>query len=113
MRKWLLIFICPAWCNLQDISAQTEMNFRSSISTYTGTAKCAEAISPITGIADYVPPACYFDIWGYNANGREYAIIGVFDGTSFIDITDPTNPVEVGFVNGSITSHRDMKTNTI
>jgi choice-of-anchor B domain-containing protein len=38
------------------------------------------------------------DNWGWTdpATGREYALIGRNDGTSFIDITDPTQPVLVG-----------------
>ena len=41
----------------------------------------------------------YSAVWGYVApDGREYAIIGCFDGTSFVDITDADNIHEVGFV---------------
>ncbi|MFZ1322956.1 MAG: choice-of-anchor B family protein [Ignavibacteria bacterium] len=42
----------------------------------------------------------YSAVWGYvdPKDGREYAIIGTFDGTSFVDITDPYNIHEVGFV---------------
>lgn len=38
------------------------------------------------------------DNWGWTdpATGREYALVGRNDGTSFIDITDPTRPVLVG-----------------
>ncbi|HUF50389.1 MAG TPA: choice-of-anchor B family protein [Longimicrobiales bacterium] len=38
------------------------------------------------------------DNWGWTdpETGREYALIGRTDGTSFVDITDPTNPVLVG-----------------
>lgn len=38
------------------------------------------------------------DNWGWTdaATGREYALVGRNDGTSFIDITDPTQPVLVG-----------------
>ncbi len=32
----------------------------------------------------------YAAVWGYKApDGREYAILGSYDGTSFVDITDP------------------------
>jgi len=57
----------------------------------------------------------YSALWGYTApNGREYAILGCFNGTSFIDITDTNNVREVDFlalpsgVAGS--SFREMKT---
>jgi choice-of-anchor B domain-containing protein len=38
------------------------------------------------------------DNWGWTdpVTGREYALIGRNDGTSFFDITDPTNPLLVG-----------------
>ncbi|MCG8467253.1 MAG: choice-of-anchor B family protein [Gemmatimonadetes bacterium] len=38
------------------------------------------------------------DIWGWTDpdTGREYAILGRFDGTSFIDVTDAENPVFLG-----------------
>ena len=38
------------------------------------------------------------DNWGWtdSETGREYALVGRNDGTSFIDLTDPTNPVLVG-----------------
>ncbi len=38
------------------------------------------------------------DIWGWTdpENGREIAIVGRTDGTSFVDLTDPYNPVMLG-----------------
>lgn len=38
------------------------------------------------------------DIWGYNdpQTGREIAIVGRVDGTSFVDITDANHPVYLG-----------------
>ncbi|MBT8487316.1 MAG: choice-of-anchor B family protein, partial [Gemmatimonadetes bacterium] len=38
------------------------------------------------------------DNWGWTdpVTGREYALVGRNDGTSFVDITDPVNPVLVG-----------------
>jgi len=58
----------------------------------------------------------YSAIWGYSApDGREYAIMGSFDGTSFVDITDASNIHEVGFVPSTnpisdYNSWREMKT---
>lgn len=54
------------------------------------------------------------DIWGWNdpLNGGEYAIVGRVNGTSFVDITDPANPVFMGFLpshNGGSASWRDIK----
>lgn len=38
------------------------------------------------------------DIWGYTdpQTGREYALVGRLDGTSFVDISDPSHPVYLG-----------------
>ena len=38
------------------------------------------------------------DIWGWTdpETNRDYAIVGRTDGTSFVDVTDPPNPVVVG-----------------
>ncbi len=55
------------------------------------------------------------DIWGWtdSETGREYAIVGRTDGTSFVDITDPLNPRYLGDLpktGGSSSSiWRDMK----
>ena len=39
------------------------------------------------------------DCWGYvSESGREYAIVGLNTGTSFVEITDPSNPVVVGMI---------------
>jgi len=34
---------------------------------------------------------------GTEHNGREYAIVGTYNGLSFVDVTDPADPVEVFF----------------
>ncbi|WP_020408368.1 choice-of-anchor B family protein [Hahella ganghwensis] len=54
------------------------------------------------------------DIWGYTdpLTGKEIALVGKTNGTSFVDITDPDNPVVLGFLpshdNGE-DSWRDLK----
>ncbi len=54
------------------------------------------------------------DIWGWTdpANGDEYALMGQTDGTAFVRITDPQNPVFVGRLpTATIASPwRDIKT---
>lgn len=53
----------------------------------------------------------YNEVWGYEKNGREYAIIGTTRGTHFFDITNPQTPIQVDFVQGRDTGrqivHRD------
>jgi choice-of-anchor B domain-containing protein len=38
------------------------------------------------------------DLWGWtdSASGREFAIVGRTDGTSFVEVTDPSNPKYLG-----------------
>lgn len=40
------------------------------------------------------------DIWGYAANSREYALVGLNTGVAIVDVTDPTNPDELQFLQG-------------
>jgi len=53
------------------------------------------------------------DIWGWfdPVDNKEYAIAGVFDGTSFVDVTDPVNPSVLGFLRTHTvgSSWRDIK----
>jgi choice-of-anchor B domain-containing protein len=50
------------------------------------------------------------DIWGYtDENGNEYAIVGLNNGTSVVDISDPANPVEISYFPGMNSIWRDMK----
>jgi choice-of-anchor B domain-containing protein len=48
---------------------------------------------------------------GYTSpSGREYAIIGVSNGTAFVDITVPGSPVQAGFITGPTSTWRDIRT---
>ncbi|GLX77710.1 hypothetical protein tinsulaeT_10500 [Thalassotalea insulae] len=51
------------------------------------------------------------DIWGHvDLNtGKEYAIIGLDSGTSVVDVSNPSNPVEVGAIAGHNVIWRDIK----
>lgn len=56
-------------------------------------------------------PTSGADIWGFvdlNTN-REYALMGYNIGTAVFDVTDASNPREVGFIDGQNTSWRDIK----
>lgn len=51
------------------------------------------------------------DVWGYvDEEGNEYALVGVYNGFSVVDVTDPTNPEEVYFESGPQSIWRDIKT---
>jgi len=51
------------------------------------------------------------DVWGYEAGGIEYALMGVREGTVIYDVTtDPANPTQVAFISGPTSIWRDIKT---
>ncbi|MEE9293503.1 MAG: choice-of-anchor B family protein [Phycisphaerae bacterium] len=50
------------------------------------------------------------DIWAYvSPSGREYAIVGLQGGTAFVEVTDPTAPNVVGYIDGPNSIWRDMR----
>jgi choice-of-anchor B domain-containing protein len=59
------------------------------------------------------PSVKYNDCWGYvDAQGREYALLGVRNGTSIVEITNPAAPVERAFIPGPSSTWRDIKTHS-
>lgn len=51
------------------------------------------------------------DVWSYNApDSSEYALVGISNGLSIVDVTAPTKPKEVQFVAGANSDWRDIKT---
>ena len=56
-------------------------------------------------------PEAANDVWGFvdRRDGREYAIIGLLNGTAVVDVTDPLNPTEVGTIRGRNARWRDIK----
>ncbi|MEJ6616743.1 MAG: choice-of-anchor B family protein [Crocinitomicaceae bacterium] len=52
------------------------------------------------------------DVWGYEDElGNEYALVGARKGTSVVDISIPSNPIEVFWEPGMESTWRDLKTN--
>lgn len=56
------------------------------------------------------------DIWGWTdaESNREFALIGLYEGTAFVEITDPYNPIVLGKLpaHGAGSTWRDIKTYT-
>lgn len=51
------------------------------------------------------------NVWGWtDPDGDEYVIAGTYDGTSLVDITDPTTPVELQFIDGDNSTWRQIAT---
>jgi len=68
----------------------------------------AQLNTHFVGQLEYVPGLN--DVWGYAANNREYALVGARTGTSIVDVTIPSTPVELHFLPGPNTTWRDLKT---
>ena len=69
----------------------------------------------LLGSLNPYPGAAYANIWGYAADGREYALMGVTGGTTIIDVTNPSTPVEVAFIPGPLAppyEWREIKTHS-
>lgn len=49
------------------------------------------------------------NICGYAAGGKEYALVGNYQGTAIVDVTDPTTPVILQQVVGTFNSWREIK----
>jgi choice-of-anchor B domain-containing protein len=83
-------------------------SFDRAVTVSLGPAKCEDgraAIFPCRNVdlESFIPleelgGGTGNDIWGWTdpQTGKEYAIMGTSNGTSFIDVTDPQDPVVVG-----------------
>jgi choice-of-anchor B domain-containing protein len=59
----------------------------------------------------YYPGNSCANIWGYvDSLGNEYALVGVKNGTSIVDVTNPDNITEVAFIPGPVNLWKEIKT---
>jgi len=74
-------------------------------------AVCAQGSSTVQLLGQFHQYSSYAAVTGYvDAAGREYGLIGTRNGTSIVDVTDPTAPVEVAFISGPASSWREIQT---
>ena len=68
---------------------------------------------PLSEIGGGGPLVSANDVWGWTdpASGREFALVGRNDGTAFVEITDPLDPVYLGILptHTTASSWRDIK----
>ena len=71
----------------------------------------AQSILNMTQIANVDYDENCNDIWGYvdPDDGHEYAVLGTVLATAILDLEDPANPEEVAYIEGSLSTWRDMK----
>ncbi|MCS6990638.1 MAG: choice-of-anchor B family protein, partial [Chitinophagales bacterium] len=70
----------------------------------------AEAQQNMTLLSKLTYPQPLASLWGYAANGKEYALVGVYSGLSIVDVTNPTAPVEVQFIPTYHSAWHEIKT---
>lgn len=77
-----------------------------------GTNQQVQAQSSLTLVGHLPYTAQLSNLWGYvdPDSGIEYAIVGVYNGTSIVSLQNPAAPVEVAFVPGPEGIWREMKT---
>lgn len=63
----------------------------------------------VVGSYNYTNNECS-DIWGYvDPSGTEYALVGLLDGLSVVDLSTPSNPIQNFFIPGAQSMWRDIK----
>ena len=63
----------------------------------------------LIGFLDY-PGTEGNDVWGYvDSTGNEYALVGMQNGFSVVNLSNPQNPVESFFISGAQSTWRDIK----
>ncbi len=87
---WVLIFVLSGFVYTAPLSAQASLSL-------VGQLPYSEQLS---------------NLWGYvdEDSGVEYAIVGVYNGTSIVSLQNPALPVEVAFVPGPEGIWREVKT---
>ncbi len=98
--------------NYKAINTGEKMKFRILQITFLFLINISVAQNSINLLGKFASPnaARYSDVWGYvDENGREYALLLSYEGTYIIDVTDPTNPVEIEYIDGINSIWRDAK----
>jgi len=86
-----------------DNEEQTTTGFPCSNMDMLSFVTCEELGSQsATKLRHYCDPGLAYDyindVWGYESSTRKYAMAGMCDGTSFVDVTDARNPIVLGFL---------------
>jgi choice-of-anchor B domain-containing protein len=101
-----------------DLTSSTLSTTRCEANGFAGPYPCnnvdLESYMTLADIGGTRSNSAVNDIWGWTdpQTGREYAIVGRVFGTSFVDISDPANPVYLGelVTHGAFgSSWRDVK----
>jgi choice-of-anchor B domain-containing protein len=109
----LLLTASAASAQVPCVDGQSAPTDDTSAAAAVGPFNCSEV-----DLLGHVPVSVFGsqrgnDIWGWTdpQTGREYALMGLDDGTGFVDVTDPSAPVVLGKMNTATvaTVWRDIK----
>jgi choice-of-anchor B domain-containing protein len=129
----LACFAGPAWSHDGDLKAlhkkpaQTGASFRNAVlrtpDEALGQGPTLEMVTsfPSSGVTllSWMPPSEFGvgpggnvnSLWGYTSpGGRQYVLLGHSNGTAFVEVTTPSNPVIVGQIPGIVSFWRDVRT---
>jgi len=82
-----------------------------SIMAYCQISTLASAQKNLSSLGNLSYGSGLNDIWGYvDTANNEYAIVGLIDSVSIVDVTDPANPTKLFSIAGPTSVWRDMKT---
>lgn len=82
----------------------------SILSLFFSITLCAQSSLNLNYLSNYIYSNSLNDVWGYATETGEYALVGVYNGVSVVDVTNPTQPTELGFFEGPSSTWRDLKT---
>ena len=106
------------WRDHQEAQALESLAATTCVGGFAGGYPCSNvdllSFMPLADVGGDRSNSAANDIWGWTSStGKEYAILGRVFGTSFVDISDPQNPVYLGELptHGAFgSSWRDIKT---
>lgn len=83
-----------------DIISQTPCENGSASRYPCSGVDLVSRVTPQTMLAEQSSGSYLSDIWGWTdeSTGKEYAVVCLINGTSFVDISDPINPVMLGIL---------------
>lgn len=84
MKKWMLLALLPLWSSAQlNVAQLGKLSYQNNTN----------------------------DVWGYtDAQGVEYALVGTEAGVSIVDLSNPSQPQKMQFIQGPYSIWRDLKT---
>ena len=99
------------WVAARAVRAQGEEPCTSGLSAGVYPCRAVSLLVHLPLSAFPGAPVSASNLWGFAdpKDGREYALIGLSNGTAVVEVTDPLNPRIVGLVPAFLSSWREVK----